>query len=478
MSKYLYLLNKIIVLLVLVVMLTDCGDYNTNLKTTSNKANLSKDDLSQIKKRGKLVAVTSYNSVNYFIYKGLPMGYQFEMLKLLAEELKVSLEIVVNNDNEDTFKKLNSGEYDIIANNLTITDERLKQINFTDPLTQTKQTLIQRVINDNSSLHDSYIKDFSELSGKTVYVQQGTVFIKTLQELSKTLTNPITVIELSEEQEVIIKLIAKGEINYTVCDENISQVNKTYFSNIDSEISLSENQPTAWGIRKTSPELQKAINNWMKDLSKKGTSKILYAKYFNNTRSKTIVQSAYYTLSSGKISVFDDIIKLNSTKIDWDWRLIASMIYQESRFDPTAESWVGAYGLMQMMPNTGKRYGVDSTATSEQQITAGIKHLIWLEKQITKLGITDKDQKIKFILAAYNVGLGHILDARRLANKYGKDKNIWDNNVDYFLLNKSKPQYYNDPLVRHGYARGSEPYNYVKEIYDRFEHYKNLALLD
>ncbi|MBN1112289.1 MAG: transporter substrate-binding domain-containing protein [Bacteroidales bacterium] len=478
MSKYLYFLSRIISLLVLVVIIFSCQKNDLNKSELPQNEELSNLDLIQIKERGKIVAVTSYNSVNYFMYKGLPMGYQFEMLKLLAEDLHVSLEIVVNNDNEDTFAKLNSGEYDIIANNLTITPSRLKQISFTSPLTNTKQVLIQRTQDDKSALQNHFIKEINELEGKTIYVQQGTVFVETLQELSTTFKTPITIIELPEEQEDIIKLISKGEINYTVCDENVAQVNQTYYSNIDINISLSNDQQIAWGVRKTSSHLLNAINNWLYESKKTGQTRILYTKYFNNKRSKNIINSEYYTLSSGKISVFDEIIKQKSQLLNWDWRMVSSMIYQESRFNPDAESWVGAYGIMQLMPNTAILYGVDKESSTDEQITAGIKHLRYLDKKITKLGITDQDQRIKFVLASYNVGLGHILDARRLAEKYGKDPNVWDNNVDFFILNKSKPQYYKDPIVRYGYARGSETYNYVKEINDRYEHYKNLADLN
>ena len=149
------------------------------------------------------------------------------------------------------------------------------------------------------------------------------------------------------------------------------------------------------------------------------------------------------------------------------------MIYQESEFKPNVESWVGAYGLMQMMPHTFEKYGLDTTATPKQQIFAGTKYLRYLEKQFPP-EVSDSTELIKFTLAAYNSGIGHILDARRLAKKYGKDENKWTNHVDHFVLNLSDPFYYHDTVVYYGYLRGEETYNFVNEIIDRYEDYKNL----
>ena len=103
-----------------------------------------------------------------------------------------------------------------------------------------------------------------------------------------------------------------------------------------------------------------------------------------------------------------------------------------------------------------------------------VEFIKWLDKRFEKRGISDEQEKIKFVMASYNVGLGHILDARRLAEKNGKDPDKWDNNVDEYILKKSNPKYYKDPVVKYGYCRGSETYNYVYQILDRYEHYKNI----
>lgn len=185
-----------------------------------------------------------------------------------------------------------------------------------------------------------------------------------------------------------------------------------------------------------------------------------------------MARSQMHSLGGGKISPFDHYFKEYASIVGWDWRLIASLAFQESRFDPEAVSWAGAFGLMQLMPGTADVYNLIPESPVSAHILAGVNYLKWLD-QVLSEHISDKDERVRFVLASYNVGIGHVLDARRLAEKYGKDPNVWKDNVDYFLLNKSQPKYYQDPVVRFGYARGVEPFNYVNEIMERYAHYRN-----
>jgi len=127
------------------------------------------------------------------------------------------------------------------------------------------------------------------------------------------------------------------------------------------------------------------------------------------------------------------------------------------------------------MPATAAAYGADSLSTVAQNVKASTKYLAWLENYWEDR-IDDEEERIKFILASYNAGLGHVIDARALANKYGKDTYKWDDNVAFFMLNKSKEKYYSDEVVKYGYCRGQETFDYVKEIISRYNHYKNIAI--
>jgi membrane-bound lytic murein transglycosylase F len=167
------------------------------------------------------------------------------------------------------------------------------------------------------------------------------------------------------------------------------------------------------------------------------------------------------------------MIRHYSISINWDWRLLASMIYQESRFIPDVTSEAGAYGLMQIMPETGRNFGIDITASPENNMRAGIKYIIWLHSIFDNL-IPDTKERINFILAAYNAGPGHVLDAMKLAEKNGMNPLKWDGSVAEWLLKKSERQYYNDSVVKSGYFSGTESVNYVSQVRERYEHYQDL----
>ncbi|MCF8242944.1 MAG: transglycosylase SLT domain-containing protein, partial [Melioribacteraceae bacterium] len=207
------------------------------------------------------------------------------------------------------------------------------------------------------------------------------------------------------------------------------------------------------------------------EMRKQNDYYVIYSKYYKNRNAfRRRTESEYFSKNGSKISKYDDLIKEYAQELGWDWRILASLIYQESQFDPTAKSWAGAQGLMQLMPATAKQYGVEDVTNPYQNLRAGINYLKWLDNY-WKEYVADQNERIKFVLASYNIGLGHIQDAMRLAEKYDGDPETWYDNVEKFLLSKSKKKYYNDPVVRNGYALGRETSKYVREIFERYEHY-------
>ncbi|MEX1192185.1 MAG: transglycosylase SLT domain-containing protein, partial [Brumimicrobium sp.] len=145
-------------------------------------------------------------------------------------------------------------------------------------------------------------------------------------------------------------------------------------------------------------------------------------------------------------------------------------IFQESKFKTGSESWAGAYGLMQFMPGTGPTYGVYPNSIPSVQIEGGMKKI---HKDFHQWkSIPDSIQRVKFTLGTYNAGIGHVLDAQRLAKKYGKDPKIWDDNVEIYIKRLSKPEFYQDEVCYYGYLRGTETFNYVRSIFIRYKEYK------
>ena len=439
-------------------------------------------DLEELRERGSIVAVTDFNSTNYFVYKGEPMGFHYELLKSFSDYSGVNIEIVTENDIHKAIAMVNSGEADLLAIDLAMNSNHENHLQFTGTILRTRQVLIQRKPNrwssmTNSEINVNLIRNEAGLAGKTIYVQSGSSAVDCLNDLNSRLSDKITLIEVPYETEKLISLVAKREIDYAVCDENIAEVNSGYFPVLDVKTALTSRQDLAWGVRKlNSDNLTAMLNNWISSVSNSDYFALLYAKYFRNSWSSYIVRSDYYTLSTGKISPFDGYIKSFSDTINWDWRLLASLIYQESRFNPTVTSFAGAYGLMQVMPSTARKMGIDIQSSPENNIKAGVMYIRYLQ-EFFRERIPDEKERLKFIIAAYNAGEGNIIDAMKLAKKHGRDPLKWDDNVAYFLLRKTDPVYYNDPVVQFGYCRGNESVNFVSEILTRYSEYKYIIPL-
>lgn len=456
--------------LILLIVITFPGGCLRKPKQTKVYA-----DWDSIKARNKIVAVTDFNSTNYFVYKGIPLGFQYELLEKMAKYYHLDLEVKVCYDLEEKFRMLRSGEADIIATDLAITRERKREMQFTYPLMVSRQVLVQRkksaYTKKDSNL--TFITSPLQLGGKMLAVKGNSAFIERMQHLSDEIGDTIylkTYYDLGTED--LIRMVAKGEIDYTVCDEHVALVNAKYYNNLDVSVTLSLEQNIAWAVRKNAPVLLDSINAWLEKEIQQPSYRQLFAKYYTSERPGQIILSEYHSIRGKKISPWDKVIQEQSKKIGYDWRLVASLIYEESNFIPNLTSWGGAYGLMQLMPATLERFGIDSTATPEQNIAAGIQLLGFLDKNFQD--ITDNSERVKFVLASYNLGLGHVEDARRLAVKYKRNPNVWDNNVEFFLREKDNPKYYRDPEVKSGYCRGEIACNFVNNILERFMHYKNV----
>jgi membrane-bound lytic murein transglycosylase F len=407
------------------------------------------------------------------------MGFNYELLKAFTDHLGIDLEIITENHINQALNLLNSGEVDLLALGLTVNSTRKKDILFTNPIAETRQVLVQRKPRNWRSMTEEaadrhLVRNQMGLAYKSIYVQANSAYADRLKTLSDEIGDSINIIEVPFDSEELIKNVAKGEIDYTVCDENIAMVNSTYYPDIDISTPVSFMQNIAWGLRKNnSGKILNELNQWIDTYRKTGSYALLYAKYFRNSRSETIVKSDYYYINTGRISQWDDMIKSASTRISWDWRLLASLICQESRFDPDVESRVGAYGLMQVMPVTGESFDIDVTASPLNNVKAGTMYISRLQS-IFESKITDPEERIKFILASYNAGPGHVLDAMKLASKNGMNPEKWDGNVAVWLLKKSDPKYFNDSVVKNGYFRGTESVNFVTEVLERYEHYRNI----
>ncbi|MCH7517337.1 MAG: transporter substrate-binding domain-containing protein, partial [Bacteroidetes bacterium] len=305
--------------------------------TSNNKKDV---ETKKFRTVNKLVALTGYNAYSYFIYKGEPMGFEYDLVKKLAEHFNVELELKVVNNINNMFTMLQSVEGDLITFNLTITKERLKKVDFTHPINTIKQVLVQRKPDnwEKMKLHEiekQLIRDPADLIGKTVIVRSSSSYVRRLINLSDEIGGDIIIVEAELEltTEDLIAQVASGEIDYTISDDNIANLNAAYYRNIDAKTSISLSQRIGWAVQKDSKELLAEINKWLDSLKKTIDFTLIYKKYFTNRYAfKKRLSSDYFSNTGGGISKYDDLIKKYSKTIGSAWRIGASVIYQESQF--------------------------------------------------------------------------------------------------------------------------------------------------
>lgn len=467
------------VLISLASVFSGCGKES---KTTVNKGGehlISRHiaDLEEIKKRGTLRAMTTYSATSYFLYRGEPMGYEYQLLERFADYLDVELEIVVSDDIDSMFYHLNNGEIDLIAHGLTITQERKEKVSFSEYLYLVNQVLVQRKPDDWrrmqwNAIERYLIQDPIELIGDTVSVRKNTSYLARIENLSEEIGGEIVVDTLPGRlsTDEIIQMVVNNEIKYTIADNNIAGINASYYPILDIGVPISFSQRIAWAVSKNSDELLLAVNDWIIEMKKETDYYVIYDKYFKNKRDfRRRVKSEFYSINNNRISEFDGLIQKYADEIGWDWRLLASLVYQESRFEPGASSWAEAEGLMQIMPATAAELGIEDRSDPEQSLRGGTKYLSQMYRNFES--VPDSLERIKFTMAAFNAGLGHVEDAQRLALKRGLNPNIWEGNVEKMILALSYPKNFRDPVVRYGYLRGIEPYTYVGQIFERYGHY-------
>ncbi len=448
------------------------------VKKTESKTVISPRDWKEIKTDSVLTVLAENSPASYFIYRGRNMGYEYELLYEFCKDKNIRLQIEMVHDLDEIINQLNAGYGDVIACNLTITEKRKELISFSESHLTTHQVLIQRKPEkwrsySKKTLNDSLITRIEGLYGKTIHVWKNSTYFEQITLLNDRLNLDLTIIPTEGDQitEELIRSVSEGKIDYTIADENIAKIDLGYYPNLDISVKLSDENKIGFGVRKTSNQLLTELNGWLTDKKNRSTIGEVNRKYFKR---KTLVRKAnetYSSLNGEVLSPYDEIIKRESEKIGWDWRLISAIIYQESKFETWKVSWAGAFGIFQFMPATAAGYGISPASSAEEQIIAGVKKLTknynqWLEE------IADSTEAMKFTLATFNAGRAHVDDARALAASRGYKDTVWADNVSVMIKNLSKPSFYRDEVVKYGYCRGTETYEYVIEIIQRFEEYK------
>ena len=410
-----------------------------------------------------LRVATLYSPTSYFIYRETAMGYDYDMISRFTADKKITLKLEVMPSLSAAIENLDSGLVDLIAYEVPVTAEYLRHIVPAGNETVTHQVLVQP-----KQSAAGRVTDVTQLVGREVYVEKDSKYHQRLINLDRELGGGIIIRPIDRDTlitEDLIAMVSSGELPLTVVDSDIARINKTYYPDLDITLEISFEQRAAWGVSPDKRWLADSINAWSHEEKPRLRQAELLKQYFEMSKRGASI-AGVMDFSHGRISPFDYLFRQYASKIGWDWRLLASQGYVESHFDSTLVSWAGARGVMQLMPSTARANGLsdDKITHNEPNIATAVKIIASLEKTF-RGRVSDPEERRKFVIAAYNSGAAHILDAIALAGKYGYRPDIWDGNVEAALMLKAKPEYYNDPVCKFGYFRGTQTREYVQQVY-------------
>lgn len=453
------------------IMLSSCWSAHKEDDSPTGRG-----DIEEIKEHGKLVAVTLESAISYYTYGNDESGFDYALAQNLADHLELPLKMLIAKSREELEGMLERGEADIAIYKLAPTKAIRQKFLVSDVQTMSRVVLVQA--DDKNK-----VKNIMDLIDKTVHVQRNSRYSTQLRHIDNEIGGGINIKYLPDTLRIeeIVYMVSRGEIEYTLADDDIAELSKKYLKNIDVSVPISVDLPRAWIVRSTAPKLDSIINRWYDDIEnskymERLTSRHLSrSKYFDSLSGEEDLTFSYKDYDGGGISPYDSLFREASKITGWDWRLLASVAFHESRFNPDAVSYNGAMGIMQLMNRTGRNFGLtDSTFfVPSENIKAGAKLLLSLEKKL--MFIKDKNQRIKAVLAAYNTGYGHLLDAINLAKKYDGTALSWDENISKYLMLKSEEKYYRDEVVKLGYFRANHTIRFVNSVMITYDSFKQRA---
>jgi membrane-bound lytic murein transglycosylase F len=445
-------------------VLNKLNEFISHHHVLENSRKYRKYDLETIKQKNYPLRIITRNSPEtYFLWRGELMGFEYELMREFAKSHKLRLEVIVAENYQEMKDLLEQGEGDIIAAGISRIDERKSDLQFSIRYNRVSELLV-------SNKSSKPIKKFEDLKGRSLNIRKSSAYWPQAKLLAKKYGVKIVVVDESMPTELLIEKVSKNEIDLTIADSNLVSIEKRFRDNIITPLTLKENIPYAYGVRDKNPQLRYALNSFIKKIYRGTFYNVVKSKYFANKKRLKGYRENRITFDS-KLSPYDHLVKNKAREYDFDWRLITSQMFQESRFDPNSKSAAGAQGLMQVLPRTAKELGYLDLSQPEQSIAAGIQYLDWTRARFSP--DLPLQERVLFALAAYNAGFGHVKDAQKLAKSMNLDPNKWFGNVEKAMLLLQQPKYYKK--TRFGYCRGSEPVNYVREIQQRYLSYVDIT---
>jgi len=408
--------------------------------------------LHKILKNKELTVITNNTAHCYYLYRDEPMGFEYELANAFADYLGVRLKIKLADDLESMIPALMDGSAALIAAGMIIPPAGQKEIAISDGYMEIQHTIITH--RNNLKINHPH-----DLAGKTVHVTKGTLYQHQLEKLRDAGTDFFIQLHEDVPAEELIQKVSERQIEVTVADSNIAILNRRHYPGAVMRGTIGEKKQLRWAVNPKARQLLVSINSFLRSIKENRKFDEIYNKYYGDRHDFDYVDlRAFHRRIKTRLSRYSPFIKAAAKKHNFDWRLIVAQIYQESHLDPWARSRSGARGLMQLLPRTARSLGVKDIHNPVENINAGVQHLRNLYDHFDSA--RDED-RLQISLAAYNIGQGHIGDARNLAVKMKLNPDKWSSLEKTLPLLRYRKYYKNS---KYGYCRGTEPIRYIKQI--------------
>ncbi len=410
--------------------------------------------LQQIKKDGVLYVATRNSATTYYVGPDGKTGLEYDLAHRFASELGVELKLITPSNLADIMSMVSRSEVHFAAAGLTVTEQRKHWLRFAPPYQEITQQLVYRMGNTRP-------RNLDEIQGKHLEIVANSSHVDQLEDLQA--AHPeLSWIENAElDSDELLNLVWEQIIDFSIADSNEVTLNQRFYPELRVAFDISEPQPLAWAFPKSEDNsLYQAATEFIQRIQKNGELETLLERYYGHIEKFNYVGTRTYLKHVYKrLPLYQPLFELAEKKNGVDWRLLAAVGYQESHWNPRARSPTGVRGIMMLTLPTAKSLGVKNRIDPAQSILGGGKYLAKLMKRIPKK-IQEPD-RTWFALAAYNVGLGHLEDARIITEIRGGNPNVWTD-VKESLPLLSRRKWYRK--TKHGYARGREPVHYVENI--------------
>lgn len=412
--------------------------------------------LSLIERQGKLRVATLNNPMSWYLLRGEPAGFEYELTLAFADYLGVQLDLTVSHDHQSLFNSLNNRSVHLAAANLLATDERQESF-YTGPIyRKTSSALIYRQRQGRRAP-----QSIDDVANSKVGVVQGSSHEKMLIELSQNIENLVIVTDEIRDPIDILRAVHEGELDFAIVDKFFFGTQRSFFPGLDYAFELGEPVPVSWILH---PPRDQSLPQALQAFFAEPTTQLLITeleeRYFTQENPLN-----YFDTVSFRKHLTDRFMLLApyfvqaAENTGFDLSLLAAVGYQESHWDADAVSSTGVRGIMMLTNAAASEVGVEDRTDAAQSILGGAQYLLNMKQRIPER-IPEPDHTW-FALAAYNVGLGHLEDARRLTQQLGGNPDRWAD-VRSHLPKLSQERYYTQ--LRYGYARGHEPVRYVDNI--------------